>query len=358
MTDKIIEVTGSFKFPMGCRSFWASSIEKYKYQDVGVFNWGVYSVNFVRAAIKARRAGTGLQGCIDNIIRELEDIKELVYVKYDILKNVKAKQAPILYMSGAIAKMKSDDVIEPLLHDGHSTVSMGYVGLHNALVALYGIGLDHANDLILSEYDKERGKRFTVIEAGEKIMKAFREWCDKTTDETGFKFSMYGTPAETLATKFCQADIKEFGNIPGVTDKGYYENSFHYPSDEEVSPFEKLDIESRLNHYSSGGLISFVQLGDMTKNPEALEEIIRYAYDKTPFLGISTRSDRCLKCGYVGKLEPVDDSGFRYRCPQCGNENKETLSAIAKLCGYLGSILERPSIWGKMKEILNRKNNC
>lgn len=308
--------------------------------NCGRFNWGVYSVNLVRLAIKANG---NIEKFKEMLYEELNGIKELVYIKYDILKNVKAKQAPILYMSGAIARLNPEDTIEPLLKNHYSTVSMGYVGLHNALVALYGKGLDSQDEEILTH--------------AEEIMSYFREWCEKTMEETGFHFSMYGTPAETLATKFCEQDVKDFGVIKGVNDYGYYENSFHYPSNTLVSPFEKLDIESRLNLYSSGGLISFVELGDMTKNLDALESIITYAYDKTPFLGISTISDRCLKCGYVGELYNVGDDVFHFECPNCGNKDHSLMSVIRKLCGYLGSLTERPTIKGKMKEIHDRINN-
>lgn len=153
------------------------------------------------------------------------------------------------------------------------------------------------------------------------------------------------------------SDVKDFGIIEGVNDNSYYENSFHYPSNTLISPFEKLDLESNYSKISSGGAISFVQLGDMTKNLTGLENIIRYSYDKTHFLGISTISDRCLKCGYVGKIENKEGSDFEFECPNCKNDERTTLSIVRKLCGYLSDIFERPTIFGKMKEIHNRRNN-
>lgn len=163
--------------------------------------------------------------------------------------------------------------------------------------------------------------------------------------------------AETLATKFCMEDIKDFGIIEGVNDNSYYENSFHYPSNTLISPFEKLDLESHYSKISSGGAIQFVQMGDMTKNLTGLENIIRYSYDKTHFLGISTIADRCLKCGYTGEIINKEGSDFDFICPNCGNEDKSKMSVVRKICGYLGSIFERPTIFGKMKEIHNRVNN-
>lgn len=324
-----------------CRSFLPLYYDEYgNEKNSGRFNWGVYSINFVRLAIKADH---DINKFFEYLEEELNGIKELVNIKFNIMRKVKAKQAPILYMSGAIARLNAEDTIEPLLLNSYSTVSIGYVGLHNALVALYGKGIDSHDENIFIN--------------GEKIMEYVRDWCEKTKAETKIHYSMYGTPAETLATKFCKEDVKDFGLIDGVNTNGYYENSFHYPSNTEVSPFEKLDIESKFNHYSSGGLISFVELGDMTKNLEALESIVTYAYDKTPFLGISTISDRCLKCGYVGEIYNIDNDDFNFKCPNCENEDKSLLSVIRKLCGYLGSLTERPTVDGKMKEIHNRVNN-
>ena len=273
----------------------------------------------------------------------LNDCSKIINLRYDLLKNVKAKQAPILYVEGAIARLNPEDTIEPLLNNNYSSVSIGYVGLHNCLVAMCN------------------GKSFMTDEEthkkGEEIMQYIRDYCDKMKKETGIGYSMYSTPAEVLATKFCQQDIKDFGIVKGVNDNEYYENSFHYPSNVEVSPFDKLDLESKYSSIASGGAINFVELGDMTKNLEALESIVRYSYDKTHFLGISTISDRCLKCGYVGEMIPIENELNKFCCPHCNNKDNSLLSVIRKLCGYLGSLSERPSIWGKMKEIKSRKDN-
>ena len=340
-TDKLVEVTGDYKEPMGCRSFLGSHLDKNgNYKTAGRFNFGVISINLVRLAIEAK----GNENIFFKSLYEaLDDCRDLLMIRYDILKNVKAKQAPILYMSGAIAKLNAEDTIEPLLNNGYSSASIGYVGLHNCLTALYGKGLDDKTE--------ETSKRAT------KIMQCLRDYCDDQKEKTKIGFSLYGSPAETLATKFCIEDVKDFGVIDGVNDNGYYENSFHYPSNELVSPFDKLDIESQSSSLSSGGAISFVELGDMTKNLVALEDIIRYSYDKTHFLGISSISDKCLKCGYTGEMFTKQNSDIDFECPICKNDDRMSLSIIRKLCGYLGSIFERPVVKGKMKEIKNRKNN-
>ena len=274
---------------------------------------------------------------------QLDDCVRLFNIRFNILKNVKAKQAPILYMSGAIARLKAEDTIERLLYQDWSSVSIGYVGLHNCLKALYGEGLENQN--------KE------IVQKGAKIMQYMKDFCDEMKIKTNIGYSLYGTPAETLATKFCTEDVKEFGIIEGVNDKTYYENSFHFPSSELISPFEKLDLEEPLSRISTGGCINFIQLGDMRNNLEAMETIIRYAYDKAHFLGISSISDKCLECNYDGEIYTKQNSDFDFQCPNCGNDNPMTLSIIRKLCGYCGSIFERPTASGKMREIKNRRNH-
>jgi len=340
-TEKLIAVSGGYKEPMGCRSFLPEFIdENGNSKTAGRFNYGVVSINLVRLAIQAE----GDEVIFFKLLQEaLNDCRDLLMIRYDILKNIKAKQSPILYMSGAIAKLKAEDTIEQLLNNSYSTVSIGYVGLHNCLVSLYGKGLE----------DNTPETRFNSIS----IMEFMRSYCDTVKAKTGIGFSLYGTPAETLASKFCIEDVKDFGIIEGVNDNGYYENSFHYPSDTLVSPFEKLDIESASSSLSSGGAISFVELGDMTKNLDALESIVRYSYDKTHFLGISSISDKCLKCGYTGEMFTKPGSDVDFECPNCKNDDKMSLSIIRKLCGYLGSIFERTVYGGKMKEIKNRKDN-
>ena len=330
MTDRLTEIIGGVKFPMGCRSF--------KYD--GKFNWGVVSINIVRLAIISQ----GDEERFFKLLQEqLDDCERLFKIRYDILKNVKAKQSPILYMSGAISRLNADDTIERLLYKDWSSISIGYVGLHNCLKALYGEGLENQN--------------MDIVKKGAKIMQYMRDYCDKKKEETGLGYSLYGTPAETLATKFCEEDVKDFGIIEGVNDNGYYENSFHYPSNSLISPFEKLDLEDSLSRISSGGCINFIELGDMRNNLEAMEEIVRYAYNKAHFLGISSISDKCLKCGYNGEIFTKQNSDFDFQCPNCENEDPMTLSIIRKLCGYCGSVFERPTAKGKMREIKNRVNH-
>ena len=343
--DKLVKVTGGYKAPMGCRSFIPELYDENGKRVVGGgFNQGVCSINLVRLAIQSNHDEKKFYELLDEALLLT---KEALMIRHNKLKTVKAKQAPILYQYGAIARLNAEDTIESLLYKNRSTISVGYVGLHNALVALYG-----------KSFDTEE----TMIEKGKEILQYLRNFCEKQKEETNIGFSLYSTPAETLATKFCKSDIKDFGIIKGVNDKGYYENSFHYPSDTDITPFKKIDIESQMSWIPSGGAIQYTEFGNMVHNTEALEKIITYGYDKCHYLGVNVSSDRCFKCGYVGEMESLDETNNHYRCPQCGNEDNASMSVIRRLCGYLGSLSERQSVDNKMKEINHRvkhfKSGC
>lgn len=336
--EQLIKVTGDRKSPMSCRSYLGTYIDKFgKYKTNGRFNQGVCSINLVRLAILANKNEHKFYNLLDEA---LNDCREVLMLRHNMLRTVKAKQAPILYMEGAVARLKPDDSIEPLLLNGYSSISIGYIGLHNTLVSLYGKGLDSFDD--------------DIIKKGKDIMQYLKDYCDKQKKETNIGFSLYSTPFETGATKLCEQDIADFGVIVGVNDKGYYENSFHFPSDTEVSAIDKINIESEFMGIATGGAIEYTEYGNMIYNTEALEDIVRYTKDKLHYVGVDVRADRCFKCGFKGLMAPKTEGENNYFCPQCKNTDKNTLSIVIRLCGYLGSLSERPTISGKMKEMQNR----
>ena len=317
-----------------CRSF--LSTQNLDTESDGGFNQGVCSINLVRCAILSK-------GNEEEFYKNLQHALDLTFkslmLRHEMLKGVKAKQNPIMFVEGAIARLNPEDTIDELLTKEHSSISIGYVGLHNTMIYLYG----------KSYYESEE-----LMEKGKKIIQYMRDFCDIKKQETNIGFSLYSSPAETLATKFCRSDVKDFGIIEGVNDKGYYENSFHYPSDTDVSPFNKIDWECGFPSIANAGHIQYVEFGDMTKNIDALETIVNYAMDRTPYFGVNVRNDICLECGYHGLMDCLDKSNNDYRCPQCGNTDKSKMSVVCRLCGYISSISERQSVDGKMKEINNR----
>lgn len=281
------------------------------------------------------------------LLKEYLDMaRDVLMIRRDMMKEIKAKQAPILYQYGAIARLDHEETIEKLLYKNRSTVSIGYVGVHNALMALYG-----------KSYDDEE-----TLNKAVKMIQYMKDYCQRLKDETNIGFSLYSTPAEVLATKFCRSDVKDFGIIEEVNDNGYYENSFHYPSNRDIIAFDKIDIENKMSKLATGGAIQYVEFGNMIHNIEALEEIVRYAYDKCHYFGVNVSSDRCFKCGYIGQMIALDETNNHFQCPQCDNTDNEEMSVIRRLCGYLGSLSERPTVDGKMKEMASRVkhfgNNC
>ena len=187
-----------------CRSF--LSTQNLDTQSNGGFNQGVTSINLVRCAIMSKGNETEFYRILDHA---LQLSFESLMLRHKMLKGTKAKQNPILFVEGAIARLDPEDVIDELLTKDHSSISIGYVGLHNAMVALYG----------KSYYESEE-----LLQKGLNIIQYIRDFCDKKKEETNLGFSLYSTP-KTLATKFCRSDVKEFGIIEGVMIIIYYENS-------------------------------------------------------------------------------------------------------------------------------------
>lgn len=293
-------------------------------------------MNLPRLAIQSKGNEEDFFKLLD---KTLDLTRDSLLFRHNGLKGVVAKQAPILYQSGAVARLEAEDTIDHLLYGGYSSISIGYVGMYNAMMSLYGESFFDSDEL---------------MKKAEVVMQYMKDYAEKTRQETNIGFSLYSTPAETLATKFCKADQLEFGIIEGVNDNGYYENSFHYPSNKDISPFEKIDKESKYSRLATAGAIQYVEFGSMIHNVEALEEIIRYAYDKCHYFGVNVSSDRCFKCDYTGEMITTDETNNAYKCPQCGNEDTSQMSVIRRLCGYLSSLNDRPSVDNKMKEISRR----
>ena len=339
--DKLVENTGDAKSPMSCRSFLSTyTDENGKIITDSRFNQGVVSVNLVRLGILADK---NEEKFYELLLEALDLSTDALMLRHKMLKTVKAKQAPILYMEGAVARLNPEDSIEPLLYNNFSSISIGYIGLHNTMIALYGE----------SYFENEE-----MMKKGQDVLQFMKNYCDKKKKETTIGFSLYSTPFEVGSTKLCKQDTKDFGFIEGVNNLGYYENSFHYPSIKDISAFEKIDIESPFPKIASGGAINYVQFGNMENNLEALEEVIRYAYDKVHYFGVNTRPDRCLACGYKGVINSKTETENDYVCPQCSNEDKLKMNIIIRLCGYLGSTSLRPTIDNKMKEMHTRVIHC
>ena len=331
--DKIVEVTGDFKAPMGCRSY--LSANGYETND-GRNNLGVVSMNLPRIALEAK-------GDI-NVFWELLDerlaiCKDALMYRISRFDNVQAKVAPILYVHGACGvRLKPDDYVADIFKDGRASVSMGYIGLHETVMALFK-----------DEYHTFDDSRKQDL--AHRIVARLREATDSWKKETGYGFGLYSTPSESLCDRFCRIDRKIFGDVTGVTDKEYYTNSFHLDVFKKVTPFEKIDFEMNYPNLASGGFISYVEFPNMKNNIKGLESVWDYTYDKLPYFGTNTPVDYCGACDYAGEAKATEHG---FECPCCGNKDPQSLSVTRRVCGYLGNPGARPYAHGKQKEVIGR----
>ena len=305
------EVSGIYSH--NCRSHLSPyKDEDGEYKWYGRFNQGVVSINLPQIGIIADKDFDLFWKMFDE---RLELCKEALLVRHNLLLGTKSDVAPILWQYGGLARLKKGEVIDKLLYDGYSSISLGYIGLYELVVSMLGIS-----------HTTEEGEKFAL-----EIMNYMRCKCDKWKKETNIGFSLYGSPAENTVYRFCRIDKQKFGEIPSVTDKLYYTNSYHVNVQEEIDAFSKLKFESQFHSISSGGCISYVEVPDMSKNLEAVEQLIKFIYDNVQYAEINTKPDLCYKCGYSGEMQ--NDANFQWYCPNCGNNDESEMQVMRRTCG-------------------------
>ena len=334
--DKIVELTGSFKVPMGCRSFlqgWKD--ENGQEVNSGRMNLGVVTVNLPRIALESE----GNMEKFWEIFNERMNIAEdaLVY-RVERTKEATPANAPILYQYGAFGKrLGKYDKVDQLFKHRRATVSLGYIGLYEVATVFYGGEWEH----------NPEAKKFTVD-----IVREMKRRVEEWSDQYDYHFSVYSTPSESLTDRFCRLDTEKFGLVKDITDKEYYTNSFHYDVRKNPTPFEKLDFEKDYPAAgASGGFIHYCEYPVLQQNPKALESVWDYAYDRVGYLGTNTPIDHCYKCDFEGDFTPTE-RGFT--CPNCGNSDPKTVDVVKRTCGYLGNPQARPMVNGRHKEISAR----
>ncbi|MGP1494186.1 MAG: anaerobic ribonucleoside-triphosphate reductase [Streptobacillus sp.] len=321
---------GNVFSPMGCRSFLSPyKDENGEYKFEGRFNQGVVSLNLVQIALLSKTE--------EEYFKLLEDRLDLCFealmMRHNRLKGTLSDISPIHWQYGAIARLKKGEKIDKYLMDGYSTISLGYIGIYEATKLITG-----------ETHTTEKGRTFAI-----KLMKKLEDTVNKWKKETGIGFGLYGTPAESLCYRFAKIDKEKFGSIKDITDKGYYTNSYHVDVREEINIFDKFKFESEFQKISSGGAISYGEIPNMSKNLEALKEVVKYIYDNIQYAEFNTKSDYCHICGFDEEI--IINSENQWECPQCHNKDKLKMNVIRRTCGYLGE-----NYWneGKTREIGKR----
>ena len=335
---------------MGCRSFLtvdrcsqtagnvahAENFDPNKRKYYGRFNQGVVTLNLVDVACSSEKDEEKFWKILDE---RLELCHRALMCRHKRLLGTKSDVAPILWQNGALARLKKGEVIDPLLFNGYSTISLGYAGLCECVRYMKGV----------SHTEPKEGTPFAL-----KVMQRLNDACEQWKKESNIDFSIYGTPLESTTYKFAKCLQKRFGIIKGVTDKNYITNSYHVHVTEQINAFDKLKFESQFQKLSPGGAISYVEVPNMQDNIPAVLSVMQYIYDNIMYAELNTKSDYCQVCGYDGEIKIVEEEGsgkLIWECPHCGNRDQNKMSVARRTCGYIGT-----QFWnqGRTQEIKER----
>lgn len=321
--------------PMGCRSFLTPYIDsngKPKYY--GRFNCGVVTINLVDVALSANKDFKKFWEIMEE---RLELCHRALQCRHQHLRGTISDVSPIHWQHGAIARLQKGETIDKLLYGGYCTISLGYAGLYECVLAMTG----------KSHTDKD-AKPFAL-----EVMQKLNDKCKEWKEEENIDYSVYGTPIESTTYKFAKSLQKRFGIIEGITDHDYITNSYHVNVREEIDAFTKLKFESDFQKLSPGGAISYVETSNLSNNIDAVIEVLKYIYDNIMYAELNIKSDYCQACGYDGEiLIKQSESGRLYwECPNCGNKDQRKMNVARRTCGYIGS-----QFWnqGRTEEIKDR----
>ena len=317
---------------MGCRSFLTPYVdENGKPKYYGRFNQGVVTINLPDVALSSDKDEETFFKIFDE---RLELCHRALQIRHKRLSKATSDVAPILWQHGALARLPKGASIHDLLHNGYSTISLGYAGLYECVK--YMTGNSHT--------DNGKGKEFAI-----KVMQKMNDKCKEWKEKENIDYSVYGTPLESTTYKFAKCLRDRFGVIDGITNRDYITNSYHVPVFEEIDAFTKLKLESEFQNLSPGGAISYIETPNLQNNIDAVLEVIRFIYDNIMYAELNTKSDYCQKCGFDGEILLNDD--LEWYCPQCGNKDHDTLNVARRTCGYIGT-----KFWnrGRTQEIKER----
>lgn len=282
----------------------------------GRFNKGVVTINLPDVGLSAHKDMNEFWRILDE---RLELCHKALLWRYKHLLGTKSDAAPILWQHGALARLNKGETIDALLKDGYSTISLGYAGIYECVMAMLGVS-----------HTTQEGKQFAI-----EILKHLNDKCDEWNAKDDIGAGLYGTPLESTVYKFAKALQKRFGVIEGITDHDYITNSYHVNIREHIDAFSKLSIEGEFQKYSLSGCISYIEMPSMMDNIEAIIKVIQHIYDNCMYAELNTKSDYCQACGFDGEIQIVEDENGRldWECPRCGNRDHNTLTVTRRTCG-------------------------
>ena len=333
---KMLELKEGNCYPcMGCRSFLTVyHDENNKPNFYGRFNQGVVTINLVDIACSSGKNMDSFWKIFDN---RLDLCYRALMIRHNRLKGTPSDVAPILWQNGALARLEKGEVIDKLLYNGYSTISLGYAGLCETV--RYMTGKPHTDS---------EATPFAL-----EIMRHLNDACAKWRSETSIAFSLYGTPLESTTYKFAKCLKRRFGEIEGVTDKNYITNSYHIHVTEQIDAFEKLTFESQFQELSPGGAVSYAEVPNMENNIPAVMALLKHIYENIMYAELNTKSDCCQCCGYTGEIQVVKDQDGKliWECPNCKNQDQAKMNVARRTCGYIGT-----QYWnqGRTQEIKER----
>ena len=317
---------------MGCRSFLTPYVdENGKPKYYGRFNQGVVTINLPDVALSSEKDMDTFWQIFDE---RLELCHKALQARHKRLSKATSDVAPILWQYGALARLPKGASIHDLLHNGYSTISLGYAGLYECVK--YMTGHSHT--------DNGKGKEF-----GLQVMQRMNDKCKEWKEAEKIDYSVYGTPIESVTYKFAKSLRNRFGVVKGITDRDYITNSYHVPVFEEIDAFTKLKLESEFQKLSPGGAVSYIETPNLTNNLDVVMEVIKFMYENIMYAEMNTKSDYCQNCGYTGEI--LLDDNLEWYCPECGNRDHDKLNVARRTCGYIGT-----NFWnkGRTQEIKER----
>mgnify|MGYP001771385832 FL=1 len=333
---KMLELKEGNCYPcMGCRSFLTVyRDESGKPKFYGRFNQGVVTLNLVDVACSS---GGNKERFWQIMGERLNLCHRALRIRHNRLLGTKSDVAPILWQNGALARLQKGEVIDKLLYNGYSTISLGYAGLCECVK--YMTGKSHTDP---------EARPFAL-----EVMTALNDACKTWKAAEHIDYSVYGTPLESTTYKFAKCLKHRFGIIEGVTDKNYITNSYHVNVTEKIDAFTKLSFESQFQELSPGGAVSYVEVPNMENNIPAVMTLLKHIYNNIMYAELNTKSDFCQKCGYTGEIQIKEDADKKliWECPNCSNRDQSTMNVARRTCGYIGT-----QYWnqGRTQEIRER----